>query len=43
MEAKMGVKKMYCRCGHADNRRRDASNLMGYGYEGSYQVWIARI
>ena len=29
-------------CGHADERRRDASDLMGYNYEGSY-VWISQI
>ena len=25
-------------CGHADDRRRNTSDLMGYDYEGSYRV-----
>ena len=32
-----------CVYGHADNRRRDASDLMGYNYEGSHCVQIPRI
>ena len=27
-------------CGHADDRRQDTSDLMGYDYEGSYRVQI---
>ena len=27
----------------ADDRRGDASDLMGYNYEGSYRIWIPRI
>ena len=30
-------------CGNANDRRRDASDLMGYKYEGSYHVWIPQI
>ena len=32
-----------CVYGHADNRRRDASDLMGSNYEGSHCVQIPRI
>ena len=30
-----------CMCGHADNRRHDTSNLMGYNYKASYHVSIS--
>ena len=30
-------------CGNANDRRRDASDLMGYKYEGGYHVWIPQI
>ena len=32
-----------CVYGHADNRRRDASDMMGDNYEGSHCVQIPRI